>query len=267
MKKIICLAIVLTFVACKEESNTDWLQSGAVQVTKSLLSSSSLIIDSTATISAELRMESVAIFYTNDGSEPDRNSKAYINPIQIEEAGVYKFKAFHPDWNSSETASIELVKKGIDIDSIYWHTPIRKPYPGSGTNTVINHEKGSLNFRDNQWIGLDSVMQADVFFKEPTHIEKINIGYFAGSGSWIFPPEKIEVLISEGGSSFNPLIELELETPSSDIGPESKKVELKVGTSAKAFRIIMNNKKIPEWHPAAGNPGWLFTDEWIFYNE
>ena len=266
MKKIFYLGILLSVLYCKEVNETKWLQSGTIQLTKPLIDANSTIIDSSVTLSSSLRLEGAEIYYTNNGDEPTKESILYNGPFQISEAGLYKFKAFHSDWKASETAIIELVNKGLDVDSIYWHTPLKKPYPGQGEWTVVNHEKGTLDYKDPNWVGMDSVIMADVFFKEPTVVSSANIGYLESTGAWIFPPEEVQILRSYDGVSFSNLIEMKLETPLNNDNSGLKNISLKVEGEVLALRIIIKNKSIiPEWHPAKGNAAWLFTDEWIFY--
>lgn len=267
MKQGILAIALLCLLGCKNEVNeTDWLQSGSVQLTQPLISSSSRIIDSSVMLTAELRIPDVEIFYTNDGSEPSKESQKYSDAIQISKAGTYKFKAYHHNWKPSETSVLELVKKGLDIDSIYLHTSLTKSYPGNGDKTIIDHQKGKLNYNDKNWLGFDTIVKADLFFKEKTYVKSANLGYLVSTGAWIFPPEEVEIWSSENGNDFTELITHKLDTPSNNLGPESKSIVLSIDAEVRALRIILKNtEEIPEWHPAKGNAGWLFMDEWIFY--
>ena len=131
---------------------------------------------------------------------------------------------------------------------------------------MVNHQKGTLNYKDINWIGLDSVMMADVFFKYPSHINSVNIGYLENTAAWIFPPEKVKVLKSKDGISFDNPVEMALEIPSNNDISGIKNLSVVIEDEVKALRIIVKNiSSIPEWHPASGNAGWVFTDEWIFY--
>lgn len=256
---------MLLLFSCIEENETKWLQSGTIQLTKPLINASSVIIDSSVMLSASLRLDEVEIYYTNNGDEPTKESNLYSNPFQVSEAGLYKFKAYHNDWKASETASTELVKKGLDVDSIYWHTPLNKPYPGQGEWTVVNHKKGTLDYKDSNWVGMDSVIIADVFFKESTIVSLANIGYLESTEAWIFPPEEVQILRSYDGASFSNPIHVKLEVPLNNDNLGLKNISLKVQDEVLALRIVIKNQSIPEWHPAKGNAAWLFTDEWIFY--
>lgn len=266
MKKIFFIVLAFAYIGCKEADNTEWLQSGTIQLTQPLVSSNSKIIDTVVTLKAELRINDVEIFYTNDGSEPTLESSKYIEPVEVNEAGVYKFKAFHNEWASSEVRTLELVKKGVNVDSINWHSEFTQSYPGKGPMTVIDHEKGRLDYRDNNWLGFNSEVMADVFFNDPANLKSANLGFLVGTGAWIFPPEEIEILISNDGKTFQSLSSHKLETPASNVDPELINISLPIDATVGVLRVIIKNtESIPEWHPAKGNAGWLFTDEWIFY--
>ena len=45
------------------------------------------------------------IYFTNDGSEPTRNSFPYVNPFNVNRGTAIKAKAFKPGWDDSATAS------------------------------------------------------------------------------------------------------------------------------------------------------------------
>ena len=66
-----------------KENKTDWLQSGTVQLTQPIVASSSKIIDESVTLTAELRLEGVEIYFTADGSEPNQESDLYTQPIEV----------------------------------------------------------------------------------------------------------------------------------------------------------------------------------------
>jgi hexosaminidase len=139
------------------------------------------------------------------------------------------------------------------ISILFIGTPLNKPYSGQGEWTVVNHKKGTLDYKDSNWIGMDSVIIADMFFKKPTVVSSANIGYLESTGAWIFPPEKVQILRSYDGASFSNPIHVKLETPLNNDNLGLKNIFLKVQDEVLALRIVTKNQNIPEWHLAKDN--------------
>jgi len=257
---LVSLVVLFVGIGCSQKNKTTPLQENEIALTQPRVSSTSSIIDSSVVVSAELRMDDVNIFYTNDGTEPSMESTKYSRSFEVENEGIYAFKAFHSLWRPSEITVLKLYEKGIVPDDIKWISGSSDSYKGIGSSTLINQEKASLNFRNAQWVGFDSVAVAEVHFKKKTFIETISIGYLIDTQSWIFPPSSVKVYWNETDT-------LEIKVPSlQQLEPrELKDLQIQVGKELSSIRIeVMNVTEIPDWHDGKGNKAWLFMDEWIF---
>ncbi len=254
------LVVLLVGMGCSRKTESSLLQEGEIALTQPRISSTSSVIDSSVIVSAGLRFDDVEIFYTNNGAEPTTKSIKYNEPFELNNEGTYKFKAFHPLWKPSEVSVLKLYKKGIVPSKINWFTNPNDLYIGMGLSTLINQEKASINFRNAQWVGFDSMAVAEVHFEKKTFIETISIGYLIDTQSWIFPPSSVIVYSNETDT-------LEVKVPSlKQMGPrELRDLQVKIGKELSSIRIkVMNVTKIPGWHDGKGNKAWLFMDEWIF---
>jgi hexosaminidase len=81
--------------------------------------------------------------------------------------------------------------------------------------------------------------------------------------TWIFMPRYVRFLVSEDGSRFNELAQVENSVP-----PEEKEAvirEFKKSFPELRTRYIKVQAKnigvCPEWHSGAGQPSWIFADE------
>lgn len=264
MRKWILLGCIL-LIFCKQEKTNTLLQHQEIELVTPRITVSNLIIDSLVTLKAALKMKGVKIYFTNDQSEPNENSRLYQQPLEITSPSIYKFKAFHPEWKASETATVIFVKKGKSIDSFIWETNYHQKYKGQGINTLINNRKAMVNFMNPEWLGFDTIARAVAKFKEITHIKSLDIGYLNNPAAWIFPPEQINVFVSYDGKNF-------VEKETIHIPPLQETVDQRMETSSiiinekvKAIKVeVKNVEEIPSWHQGAGNTGWVFMDEWIF---
>lgn len=246
---------------CSKKNETSFLQRNTVSLAQPRVVASNNLIDSFVTIEASLKLDGVSIHYTSNGKEPTLLSPKYNHPIQASEPIIYKFKAFHRDWNSSETMELPLYKKGLNVDTIVWHTNPNEKYAGQGQRTLINDKLASFIFSDSQWVGFDSTAAATISFKKKTFVESISLRYLNDMASWIFPPESVSVYINE-----EPFYK---STTSSELlkellPREIKSINIPIEKEVTSLRIEVNNlKSIPAWHEGQGQKAWLFMDEWI----
>lgn len=265
MIRVICYIVLLLLIGCKKNEINSLLQQNEIQLVKPRILASNKIIDSTVTLSAEIMMDKVQIFFTDNGMEPTEESLSYREPILISEPATFKFKAFHPEWKPSEIAEINFINKGHDVDSIVWLDSLNEKYKGQGSRTLINHTKASNNFTDKEWMGFDSPVSMIFIFNENTSISSIDIGYLNHPGSWIFPPYKITIYISYNGLDFieKSSNELPVPIPVSDAVEETFSIPF--NKSVKGLKLEFENvSQIPDWHEGVGNKAWLFMDEIIF---
>lgn len=266
MTRVICFLLCLGFFACGRHGDPELLQQNSAQLAMPRLIASNQIIDSAETLSAELAMEGVSIYYTDDGSEPtETGAYLYKTPLRIAQPGTYKFKAFHTDWKPSETAQVIFVKKGCDVDSVIWQNPLNERYGGRGPRTLVNHRKAGANYMDNEWLGFDTAAIMTCIFEEKTHISSIDIGYLNHPGAWIFPPGSVVVYTSSDGIEFRAEALEELPKPIMIPDAKQETLSLPLRETVKGIRLEFKNMdRIPEWHEGAGKKAWLFMDEIIF---
>jgi len=252
------LIFVILSIGCAKKN--DYLQEREIALVQPIVKATSTIIDSSVVLTANLRMKDVDLFYTDDGTIPNENSLKYSGPLSIKKEGVYSFKAFHADWKPSAISKLKLYKKGKIPETINWETSVSATYPGIGDLTVLNNKKGSLDFRDKQWFGYDSIAKATVYFKEKTLIDNITIGYLVDTKSWIFPPSEVKVYLN--GEFF---LTVDFKELYEDNIAKLDDVEIPINRKLNTITIeVKNTTQLPEWHPGKGFKAWLFMDEWIF---
>lgn len=266
MRGIFLLMIGIALTCCKPDGKNQFLQEKNVQLASPRINASNKIIDSSATLKAELAMDGVALFYTFDGREPKAEDAAlYTGPISVLAPGTYKFKAFHPEWKPSEIVAINFVKKGLSVDSVIWNGLLNQQYTGRGSRTLVNHRKASNNYMDKEWLGFDAATGMTCIFDAQTNISSIDIGYLNHPGAWIFPPGSIQIYTSEDGLVFRPMNKYELPQPSGISDAAQQNFSIPLNKNVKGVKLEFENlKQIPDWHEGAGQNGWMFMDEIIF---
>lgn len=256
---IVCCVFMLNCTNKKEQILVDYLQSDTIELAQPRVNASSRMVDSSVIITADLKMEGVTIRYTENGEDPNETSKIYDNKLQVSKGGKYGFRAFHKDWKPSKTTNLSLFEKGILPTSFSWKTLASKTYPGLGPQTLVNNRLAELAFTDTQWLGFDTTAIASLKFGIKKQIKKLSISYLVDTKSWIFPPEKVLVIVNEKDS-----VSVSIPKLTEGIYKRLDTVEIPVSQEVRAIKINVVNSILPSWHPGANNKAWLFMDEWIF---
>jgi hexosaminidase len=83
---------------------------------------------------------------------------------------------------------------------------------------------------------------------------------------WVFGPKSITVMTSEDGKTFTEVASEEIiDIDNMDEGNGCLDYTLTFEkTSAKYLKVVAETyQELPQWHPGAGHPGFLFVDEVI----
>lgn len=209
----------------------------------------------------DFRMEGATIRYTLDGTEPTINSKLYKIPLKISKPGTIKAKAFHQDFDPSETVTANFVANGKKILSYNVSEPNPK-YAADGSKTLFDGQFGDMSYAKN-YLGYDEgpleiMIQPDA----AQVISNIHISYLANQGAWIFGPSKISVYDENNKLLIQKSFDDSTQKKASNHAittfkvPKTKYNQLKL--------VIEPVSTIPEWHDGKGSKAWLFVDElWV----
>ncbi|WP_420571864.1 hypothetical protein [Kordia sp.] len=257
---ILVLSLVAFGCTKKKKETAEFLQKGNIKLVKPRIEVSNTIIDSFVTLTSKTNMDNSTIHYQKNSKSVLQSSTKITDTIFAKKADTYNFRAFHPDWQSSDLTTIKLYKKGIAPSKITWKTSANKKYKGQGETTLTNNKKASLQFRDLEWIGFDSIAKATVSFPEKTYIKSLTIGYLVDTKSWIFPPESIMIVIDK-----KPFLTKTFHTLTSKDILKLDDIKIPIKKECNTITIQVNNlQKLPNWHAGKGLKAWLFMDEWIF---
>ncbi|MCX6163758.1 MAG: GH92 family glycosyl hydrolase [Ignavibacteriae bacterium] len=203
------------------------------------------------------------VYYTLDGSEPNMNSSFYQKPIRLDKTTVVKAFANSKDYGRSKTIEGKFIKlpEGRSIKLFSKYSP---QYTAGGDDALIDLQLGDKNWRLGQWQGYLGVdFEAIIDLGKIQFVKKIAPRFLEDVRSWICFPTEVKFEISDDGKDFK-----FAGTKSFDYDiRESKKVEIKSFdiTLNKETRFIkikaMNYGKLPDWHPGAGDPAFIFIDE------
>ena len=218
-------------------------------------------------LKVELKMDFKGsnIFYTVDGSQPDSNSIAYSgHPILLTTSSEIKAIAQKTGWNNSLPARKFFPRAKHEFKKVNISPSPNRKYKGKGAQTLYDLEKGSINFKDNKWLGFEK-SHATIYldFGEKKEISRITVGVMEDTGAYIFSPKGMEVSVSENGNKYRIVASSSYPTAAGPLPPEIKNISENFDTvEARHVKLkVMSNLYNPQWHPAPGAPCWIFLDE------
>ncbi|MEO0468279.1 MAG: chitobiase/beta-hexosaminidase C-terminal domain-containing protein [Bacteroidota bacterium] len=221
-----------------------------------------------AQVSIELAEAGVEIRYTTDGSEVEESSPLYKKPLEYTESTLLRAKAWHPNFQSSESITVQIVKLN-PLPAETKLTLSAEPntnYPAQGAVSLIDGIKGPKSFRAKPaWLGfLEDSLEMTLTLPEPMQLSGLQLSLLEHHGAWIFLPERIEVL-HEG----KVLGQWQKAAPTHNKPDDF--VFPKIGWPAQKISSLSIRisplQQIPDWHGGAGKKPWLFIDELIIQQD
>jgi len=231
------------------------------------------------------------IYYTLDGSEPTKASTKYTDPFPLERSATIRAIAYNEYDEGVETSQYLLSHLGMGSTislATKYGSDFRPVYSGGGDNALIDGQLGSnTSYTDGHWQGYcgDSI-DARIDFGTPREIHSVSMRFIQNTFDWVLAPKQVRIYTSSDGKEWQLLTEKEFETDPRETGfqlkhysidlPTSKTVKQSnsqtvkqssnqaIKQSVQFLRIVVpSGGPLPDWHPAPGQPSWLFCDEII----
>ncbi|GAB4293501.1 MAG: hypothetical protein Kow0098_14420 [Ignavibacteriaceae bacterium] len=232
-------------------------------LTVPLLEYDSQVFSESMVISIIPAEDSVDIYYTLDGSDPNRQSLKYYYPVMISESVNMKVKAYKE--GKGESPVVEAVFIRIPYErGIMINLPYSPRYPAGGDLALIDMIRGTESFYTGAWQGYEqNDLDVIIDLKEIRKVNKISAGFLQNIGSWIFFPEYVEFFYSTDGESFISLQKITNDFPSDKEGAYIKDYSLNTDNiEARYIKVYAKNIGVcPDWHKGAGGKAWIFADE------
>ncbi len=219
--------------------------------------------DKAGSVNLELKANAMLgeIRYTTDGTEPGPDAALYKEPIPINKDLTVKSALFkNREMKGGVMSGSYHINKATNASVSFKEAP-HKSYSTGGAFTLVNGEAASSPRINEQWLGWNgNDMEAVIKLEREERVREVEAGFLHEELSWIYFPERVDVLASSDGISYYSL-------GKADIDLTNGKRFVKLRTDARSVRYIKiiakNRGKIPGGKPGAGENAWLFCDEII----
>lgn len=252
-----CSTKHLTLIDSSDKKSS-FLKIKDTQLATPIIKIDSILFYKSATVQMMFELEGGSVMYAIDND----SFKKYHDELVINQSATLTVKAIKSGYKDSNEISIQLYKltdKTKDA-SIKLNPLPDKTYSGRTAKSLIDNEKGNLNFKEgNKWTGFQSAqIEVNLKLSVPTSVRKITCSLLKDHNSWIFLPKKIDV-----NSGDEQLGSKEIKMPESNENATCTFIEIEVDEIIlKEITIIIQNQtSIPSWHPGAESTPWLFIDE------
>lgn len=236
------------------------------------------------TVTLRTLMDDRPIYYTLDGSEPTASSTKYEGPFPLERSATIRAISYNEYGEGviSEQYLLSHLGMGAKIKLNTPYATYRSIYSGGGEGALIDGQLGSnTTYADGHWQGYwgDSI-DVVIDFGELKFLHNISMRFMQNTFDWILAPKEIRVYTSADGQEWtlakrqefdmdpretgmrlkNYTIDLERH----DLTEKEKRSAIDLGAlvTRRYLRVVVPNPgPLPSWHPAPGQPSYLFTDE------
>lgn len=199
------------------------------------------------------------IYYTTDGSEPDRESLVYDGNLEIKESITLNARMYRPDGSAARVAEQDVYFHKALGKKVQYNIAYSAKHDGGG-------KYGMTNGLKNKWQGFE---KRDVDFVvdlgELKEINTITTNWWYDIKDWVFRPLDVTYEISENGKDYKKVYHSKHRNAKDvyDKGILELSQEIEDG-KARYIRIRAKNQmENPSWHGSAGGATWIFIDEVI----
>jgi len=226
------------------------------------------------------------IYYTLDGSEPDSTATRYTGPFPLERSATIKAISYNEYGEGvvSEQYLLSHLGMGARITLNTQYSTYKAIYSGGGPEALVDGQLGSsATYADGHWQGYwgDSI-DAVLDFGRTVDFHEVSMRFMQNTFDWILAPTEIRVYVSQDGQQWSLGGRETFFMDPRETGMRLKRYVVKYGewwdrerpaTSSiimggmyptRYLRIVVPNPgPLPSWHPAPGQPSYIFTDEII----
>ena len=203
--------------------------------------------------------------YTLDGSDPGPDSPLYTEPIEIREGCTVKAISDRPGmeariWKRQFNAHKAM---GRPVQTL---TATHPSYTFSCPDLLTDGLIGAGPYNSGDFAGWYNQPLEAVIEMDGSEYSEVTLSTYVLKGDWIFGPKSITIQTSDDGKNFTDTAFLAVED-NGLINEGNGCLDYTLSfdsTSAKYLKVIAETvTELPDWHPGAGNPGFLFADEII----
>lgn len=196
------------------------------------------------------------IYYTLDGSAPDKNAQVYSKPLILERDTTVRTVFVTEDGKcSKETKGVyRFALKDMTLESPT-RLDSREVFFGAGMQDLLKAPRATCDYLDGRWRGTLEDIDITCSLPEIKDIASIHMGFLTHHRSGVVYPEKLELYVGPDKNKLELYDTFELPD-----GPEAREIVKRdfgfdVHKRIGAFRIVAHRyERMPQWCTYRGTP-------------
>ncbi len=209
--------------------------------------------------------EAAQIRYERGEGDPGPDSTLYEGPVALDQTTTLTAAVFEGDTRGPVvTATFYRRRDGMNATLA---SPTNRSYRAGGAAGLLDGRRGTKRWRTGGWLGWQGRdVEVTIELSRPKTVRRVKVGFLQDARAWIWMPRRLEVEVSADGERWTSLGTATHDVPDTDVETVYLR-ELKVEGKARAVRFVRVRAPtygtIPQWHPGAGSPTFVFMDEVI----
>ena len=208
---------------------------------------------------------STPVNYTLDGSDPDKDSPVYTEPVEIKGDCTIKAVSYRGDRKTRVYEKSFSSHKAMGRPA----KVLTEPHPSyvySCPDLLTDGLRGAGPYNTGDFTGWYNGPMEAVLDMDGSTYGSVTLSAIVFKYDYLFPPTDLTVFVSEDGENFTEVAHTEyaLEGRTDDGNGCHEYTLTFPETSARYLKVHAGCiLTLPEWHSGAGRPGFLFVDEII----
>ena len=227
---------------------------------------SAVFDQSTKTLSYELstKARETDIFYDFNKS-PTKNSARYLSLIPAGKPGTLFAVVARDGYLSESVKGWKIVSNKASGAELIYNSTYSEFYTAGGKLALVDGITATTDAQDGNWLGFEgSNLDVVIDMGKNVQINSIKCNFLSDNNSWIFPPKKVTVKVSQDGVTYRNIGETTFSNEKEEKESRINPVKFPVKGSYRYVKVTAVNQGIcPPWHPGKGEKCWMFVDEII----
>ncbi|MEA1876490.1 MAG: DUF4838 domain-containing protein [Bacteroidota bacterium] len=186
--------------------------------------------------------------------------------------GVTRFK----EWHTTPDEYLKSLKKSWDVDmhehlamdmEVLLLSQVSSKYAAGNADLLTDGLRGPLLTFAYNWLGFEgNEFEANLDFGKKIEFTYLSTSWLQDVRSWVFLPESVSYFGSEDGQNWTLIGDVtpQIDNRASGVHVHDFTLELAQTQIVRYIKIKSTSLiSCPKWHPGAGGPAWIFTDEII----